>query len=428
MASISRGAHHLAIQECEQSPSLRTWPPSKEPFPLGNGYFIIQQGEVWQRYQCRPIHVYPMTRTECYSTLPVTTRHPSNPRTGTNRPGKGLFLEPHTRRLLHDQKPLPHCNSTLPQLYVTRQGLWINAHNNLSTLTYPWFTTPVQADSRSATAQLGLVALRTLWEALPPHPSATWFQTRRITPTTPDLPNPAPLTSTNPLWWASIDRPGLWWAGIYVLSLCLGWSLRALVRTYIHYDNASVEAWEILFPSLGQLYMAYWLRRHGSRPLLPTRNRPCRITAREGVFLFMCSRAYRIHQGLGSSFQGANVRDFMRAAANWYLAHAELDPTTEPDSVEPEMDLPPTPPELDIEVEGMPIPPTPPELGLRLSPRTPTPSAPVPRNPNVAFPFRGPHDRLRVRPAHHSEGFSMQELRLYVDEHLPSNEPPEVPN
>jgi hypothetical protein len=76
----------------------------------------------------------------------------------------------------------------------------------------------------------------------------------------------------------------------------------------------------------------------------------------------------------------------------------------------------------------MPIPPTPPELGPRLSPRTPTPSASVPRNPNVAFPFRGPHDRLRVRPAHHSEGFSMQELRLYVNEHLPSNEPPEVLN
>jgi hypothetical protein len=213
---------------------------------------------------------------------------------------------------LHVSASLPRPASVPPpasglhtQLYVTRQGLWINAHNNLSTLTYPWFTTPVQADSRSATAQLGWVALRTLWEALPPHPSASWFQTRSITPTTPGLPNPAPLTSTNPLWWASIDQPGVWWAGIYGISLCLGWSLRALARTYIHYDNASVNAWEILFPSLGKLYMAYWLRRHGSRPLLPTRNRPCRITAREGVFLFMCSRAYRSHQGLGSSFQGA---------------------------------------------------------------------------------------------------------------------------
>jgi hypothetical protein len=73
MASISRGAHHLALQECEQATSQGTKIQSNEPFSLGNGYFIIRQGEVWQRYQCLSTHV--VVSSSCrYSTMCICTR------------------------------------------------------------------------------------------------------------------------------------------------------------------------------------------------------------------------------------------------------------------------------------------------------------------------------------------------------------------
>jgi hypothetical protein len=97
------------------------------------------------------------------------------------------------------------------------------------------------------------------------------------------------LTSATPLWWNFLEKPGFCWVGTYLLWICTCWSLRALARVYIHYDNFAVNAWEILFPFLGQIYMAHWLRRHGLGRLYPAKPVLNRKEDREAMFLYMCS-------------------------------------------------------------------------------------------------------------------------------------------
>jgi hypothetical protein len=86
-----------------------------------------------------------------------------------------------------------------------------------------------------------------------------------------------------------------------------------------------------------------------------------------------------------------------------------------------EINLPPTPPDLDTEVHGMATPPIPPALAAHWFQEALSPTSPEQGNPESASLFRIRHQRyqFRARPAHHPESLSMRELCGFIDRTLP---------
>jgi hypothetical protein len=197
---------------------------------------------------------------------------------------------------------------------------------------------------------------------------------------------------------------------------------RTLARIYIHYDNVAVNAWEILFPFLGQIYMAHWLQRHGLGRLYPAEPILKRKEDRKAMFLYMCSRAYRFNQELDDYAEGANLRELIGDAAE-YPTFINTAPRRESDPAVPEMNLPPTPPDLDGEIHGMATPPTPPILAARLFQEAPSPIPPLPEHgdrESVSFlQMCRQAYQSHARPAHHPENTAMRELREFIDRTLP---------
>ena len=109
---------------------------------LGEGVFALASGEVWYRYQCRPLQVVAINKDRCYDALPVRlskqdeeryylehqTRPSPSPSSWTtpanhtlNQVETEFFLEPHSHLLITVASPMP-CTPEFAPVYKNAYG------------------------------------------------------------------------------------------------------------------------------------------------------------------------------------------------------------------------------------------------------------------------------------------------------------------
>ena len=116
---------------------------------LGDGVYASAAGEVWYRYQCRPVYVQALQRDKCYAALPVKLqekdlRHywdlraerTTEERYKETRVDLDFFMEPETHRLTTVGIPVT-CTPHFKAMYLSVTNQWWQVNPKLTRVTAP---------------------------------------------------------------------------------------------------------------------------------------------------------------------------------------------------------------------------------------------------------------------------------------------------